>query len=114
MWKMIDKFVAPAGLFLGVAMLTLGALLMLSVPAWGEFIDMPGAPLVCAGDICNTTCSGCTVTAGNLCVSPIENGKCLCDAKVKPPQGKSCKPCGCIPVLQNPDDPTSQPECKCR
>jgi hypothetical protein len=36
MWKLIDKFVAPAGLFLGVAMLTLGALLMPSVPAWGD------------------------------------------------------------------------------
>ena len=39
MWKLIDKFVAPAGLFLGVTMLTLGALLM---PTHTALADLGG------------------------------------------------------------------------
>jgi hypothetical protein len=68
----------------------------------------------CDGDVCATTCSNCIVSGSGataFCQSLIENGTCACNAN---PQGKDCSGCTCKVVLSNPDDPTSQPVCKCR
>jgi hypothetical protein len=85
MWKLIDKFVAPAGLFLGVAMLTLGALLM-PTQALADMNQTGEGSVLCIL-LCGGTCAPpqpCTGTCtGALCPSwcrcrPVMLG-CLCN-----------------------------------
>ncbi|HMO83452.1 MAG TPA: hypothetical protein PKC18_00885 [Lacipirellulaceae bacterium] len=111
MKKLWNDWSGPVAFTLGWTLLLAAALLMPNVPVWADEGGL-GMLKKCAGDICNTTCQGCSVSIGGLCTSLEFNGTCHCTAT--PPAGKSCDPCACKAVHVDPEDITSEMVFRCR